>query len=154
MIPPAESARRLIAAALFGCALGLVYGFLRPLRKKSAAFGDVVFLLVFLFCLVELDFGVCGGDLRPWELSMVLLALTVWELTAGRLLRPLFFGFWGAIAGIFRPILSIGKKIQKKISENCKISLCIREKMGYNTMEARNKSARAGGERFWLSRKL
>lgn len=48
------------AAFLLGAALGLLWGFLRPLGKR----GDPLFVLMTGAGLCWLNFGVCGGDLR------------------------------------------------------------------------------------------
>lgn len=65
MTPPALSAQRFGAGCLLGVGLGLLYGFLRPLRPRHMLLGDLLFLLGVGWGWLYLDFAVCGGDLRP-----------------------------------------------------------------------------------------
>ena len=65
MIPPALSLQRFGAGCLLGVGLGVLYGFLRPLRPKHTLFSDFVFLLGLGWAWLYLALAVCGGDLRP-----------------------------------------------------------------------------------------
>ena len=60
---PQTAARRLVIALLLGAALGLFYGFLRPLGRR-VVLRDSLFLAGWSLIWLELGFGVCGGDLR------------------------------------------------------------------------------------------
>ena len=64
MITPALSALRFLLALLSGGALGIVYGFLRPLRPKYTHLSDALFMAVALYFWLFLHFRLCHGDLR------------------------------------------------------------------------------------------
>ena len=71
MTAPGIAAERFGTACLIGAGLGLVYGFLRPLRPKFTALSDLVFLLALLWGWLYLAFGICRGNsgfptVRPW----------------------------------------------------------------------------------------
>lgn len=114
MNPPAVAARRLLAALGLGLALGLIYGFLRPLRRKSNTPGDLLFLLCAGAAWVELGFGICNGDLRLGYIAGLPVGAFVWEMTVGKVLRPVFFRFWQIVERIF----SLPWRLTKKSFEN------------------------------------
>ena len=99
---PAIAAGRFTMAVAVGAALGLLYGFLRPLRRKHHWFWDLIFVLAAFAGWVYLAFGVCGGDFGAFCFFGGVLGAVAWEQTVGRLLRPVFFGFWKGIGKIFR----------------------------------------------------
>ena len=101
MTHPAISAQQLLAALLLGLGLGLCYGFLRPLKRIGNWLRDLLFRPCLLSFWVCLGFGVCGGDLRLGYFAGLAAGALLWECTIGRLLRPLFFWFWGVIFHIF-----------------------------------------------------
>lgn len=83
MIPPQIAARRFLYALLVGAVLGMLYGFLRPLRSKRTTFSDSVFLLCTLYGWLFLHFGLCGADVRiAYTLAMILGGFS-WELSIG-----------------------------------------------------------------------
>ena len=94
MTAPALAARRFLLALAVGAGLGLVYGFLRPPRRRFTHIFDGIFVLVTLWAWVYLSFGLCKGELRFGYTMGMLLGAGLWEMTAGRLLRPVFTGFW------------------------------------------------------------
>ncbi len=94
MISPEAALGRLLWAVLFGSCLGLVYGFLRPLRPKFTTLADSLFLLCLAFFWLQLSFAICQGDLRIGYWAGLALGFFLWEYTAGRLLRPIFSAFW------------------------------------------------------------
>ena len=94
MMAPAQAAARFAAACYAGLWLGVAYGFLRPLRPKRTTLAGLAFVLFAGWVLVYLTFGICGGDLRFGYLLGTAAAGFAWELTVGRLLRPVFAGFW------------------------------------------------------------
>ena len=98
MTPPALAGSRFLWACLLGLGLGLWYGFLRPLRPRHTALADAAFLAAAAGCWVYFSFGICGGDLRLGYTAGLACGALGWELTAGRLLRPLFSRVWGAIS--------------------------------------------------------
>ena len=88
MTPPGTAAGRFGAAVALGLALGLVYSFLRPLRRRWL--GDLVFLLCALWSWTLLAFGVCRGDLR----GAYCMGLAAGAWVTHDSFCPLFYGFW------------------------------------------------------------
>lgn len=116
MNPPLDAAWRFLPAILLGCALGILYGFLRPLRQKSGWLPDLIFLAATLWVWTVLSFGICRGDLRPaYTLTLLLFAL-LWDRSLGRWLMPVFSAFW---KGLFRGASRIFLPL-KKFSAKCK----------------------------------
>lgn len=120
MTAPADAAQQLLAALALGAALGLIYGFLRPLRPRLTALADGVFVVCMAAAWIYLGFGICGGDLRLGYLAGMLLGALVLDRTLGRLLRPLFFGFWRPVGwffpcrdGLLKNFLKFFAKMQK-----------------------------------------
>lgn len=105
MTPPGLALWRFAVACFYGGLLGVVYSFLRPLRPKRTAFADSLFLLAFFFAWLQLGFQICQGDLRIGYTAGLLIGVFLWELTLGKLLRPVFFGFWTGLARILRWVL-------------------------------------------------
>jgi hypothetical protein len=114
MISPAIGASRFAAACLLGIGLGLWYGFLRPLRPRHTCLSDGLFLLGFYWVWLYHGFGICRGDLRLGDSLGLILGTILWDSTAGRLLRPLFSGFWKLLSRFRRLALYPWKKIFKK----------------------------------------
>ena len=110
---PATAAYRLAVSVLLGAALGLGYGFLRPLRRRAAWISDTLFLLVALWVWVYFSFGVCGGDLRLGYLIGMAAGGMAWEGTFGVPLRPVFSGFWKKVCWVMAlPVLPVKKFTQ------------------------------------------
>jgi hypothetical protein len=111
---PAQEAYWLLLYFLAGGALGIFYGFLRPLRCRRSWPADLLFVTATSFAWVYLGFGVCGGDLRIGCLAGLFLGIFLLDRWPGRWLRPLFFGFWRLVAAIFgwigRPVRNLLKK--------------------------------------------
>ena len=97
-LTPVTAAYRMACALALGAVLGLLYGFLRPLRPRHTLMADGVFLLAALWVWIYLCFGVCAGDIRAGFAFAMLAGGILWEGTAGRLLRPVFAGFWRILA--------------------------------------------------------
>lgn len=135
MISPALAWGHFLAACLLGAGLGLVYDFLRPLRPRFTALSDVVFLAVLGYALIYLFFGVCAGDIRGGYLLGLAVGGFAWEWSLGRLISPVFVGFWKGLGGFFRALGGSLEKIFSKNPKKTKIFLCKREKMGYNKEE-------------------
>ena len=114
MNDPKLVAANLLTACAIGLGLGLVYGFLRPLRKQSAAFADLLFGLCVFTAWLYLAFGVCHGDLRLGYGAGLAVGAIVWECTAGKLLRPVFRGFWHSVFRVLGFPARFLKKFCKK----------------------------------------
>ena len=117
MTGPALDARRFGIACLMGAALGIYYGFLRPLRPKHTALSDLLFIPAAGYSWLYLGFAVCRGDIRLSYCMGLLVGATAWEMTVGRWLRPVLYGFWGALSKIFHKIFRIFEKFFKKIKK-------------------------------------
>ena len=113
MTDPTLATQRFLAACLIGAALGIVYGFLRPLRPRFTAAADLVFLAAAFFGWLQLAFRICMGDVRIAYLAGMGLGTVCWEISAGRLLRPIFFIFWHTLGHILRFLMKPVKKILK-----------------------------------------
>ena len=127
MTTPAVAAARFCMAAAVGTGLGLFYGFLRPLRRKSNWFTDLIFVIATFFGWLYVGFGICRGDLRMAYFAGMALGGFGWEMTVGKLLRPVFFGFWQGIRKILaviafpmKKIFEISRKIAKKVFAKCR----------------------------------
>jgi hypothetical protein len=114
---PAQEAYWLLIFMASGCGLGLFYGFLRPLRRRYSWPADLLFVAAAGAVWVYLGFGLCGGDLRIGCLAGLFLGIFLFDRWPGRLLRPVFSGFWEGIGGFFsfvgRPVIKLLKKIVK-----------------------------------------
>ena len=115
MTPPGLAAWRFAIACLYGVGLGVIYSFLRPLRPKRTILADGLFLLSVLLAWLQLGFEVCRGDLRFGYTAGLPIGIFLWELTFGKLLKPVFFGFWKAVAAVVGWILYPIQKIYQKI---------------------------------------
>lgn len=115
MTAPELAAGRFSAACLLGLGLGAWYGFLRPLRPKWTVLADGLFLLGLYWAWLYLGFALCGGDLRLGYTLGLGVGAVCWDHTAGRLLRPVFSGFWKAAAKTGRFFLFPGKYFLKKV---------------------------------------
>ena len=108
---PATAAYRLTLSVLLGAALGLGYGFLRPLRRRRCWMADTLFLLAVFWTWVYYGFGICGGDLRLGYLVGMALGGAVWEGAFGPALTPVFAGFWKGIRRLSGLMILPAKKI-------------------------------------------
>lgn len=94
MTVPAVGIRCFGVSCLWGLGLGLLYGFLRPLRPKHTALADTAFLFAAVYGFLQVGFRVCGGDIRLGILLGQALGFCGVENTLNRWLRPVFSGFW------------------------------------------------------------
>ena len=144
MTAPALAATRFAMALGVGAALGLIYGFLRPLGPRLNWLRDSVFVLCALFGWVYLGFGLCQGDLRFGYTAGAILGAFLWELTAGTLLRPVFSGFWKFLALFLVPFKKISVFLQifsKKLFAKCKKWVT----MGWNICRNTQRRNASGG---------
>ena len=120
MTSPTQAFYRFVIALGLGCLLGVYYGFLRPLRPRLTAISDLLFLPVAGWVWLYLSFAVCRGDLRFGYTLGLIGGVFLWEATIGRLLRPVFAGFWQAVgkflAFFLRPIKFFTKKGAKYLN--------------------------------------
>lgn len=139
MTAPAVAALRFFLACVLGLGLGVIYSFLRPLRPRLTGLSDALFVVSLLMAWVYLGFGICGGDLRLGYTAGLFVGLCLWEWTAGRLLRPLFFRFWWLLGRIFRVLTAPVRAIFRFFPKIVKIVFAYRKKSG--TIEGdRNKT--------------
>ena len=110
---PTAAAGRFGVACLLGAGLGLLYGFLRPLRPRRTTLADGLFLLAAAWSWLYLTFGLCGGDAGVGCTMGLAVGAVAWEAGPGRLLRPLTAGFWKGMAGFLRPVKNFLKKSRK-----------------------------------------
>jgi hypothetical protein len=117
MTATAAAAARFCMAGIVGAGLGLFYGLLRPARRKITWLPDLIFVIATFLGWIYVGFGICLGDLRPAYLGGMALGGILWECTAGRLLRPLFFGFWNGISQLLKWALRPGKIFLKFVGK-------------------------------------
>ena len=115
---------------VLGCALGLLYGFLRPFRPRWL--GDLAFIAALFWTWIYLVFGLCDADPRMAYTLFLLAGGCLWEGTAGVLLGPVFSLFWKFFSRFFCFFWGCFQKYLEKSGENHKFSLCKEQKMGYN----------------------
>lgn len=120
MIGPAAAAARFGVGLLLGAILGAVYDFLRPWRPKHTHLADLLFLVAVFWAWIYLGFAVCGGDIRLAYTGALAVGWLLWEVTAGRLLRPICFRFWEIIGRIFRFFTRPIEKMLKFFGKNAK----------------------------------
>ena len=113
MTVPALAAYRFLCICLLGCALGLFYGSLRPLRLRHPGIADTLFLLAAAWVWLYLSFGICRGDLRIGSTAGLMGGAVFWEWSAGRCLRPVFSKIWGGFDRILTLLRLPAKKILK-----------------------------------------
>lgn len=122
MTAPATAWVRLAWALGLGMGLGLLYGFLRPLRRKAHWPADLIFIAGAFWAWIYLSFGICRGDIRMGATAAMGLGALTWEMTLGRLLQRPFSMVWQGIRWIlgliflplrkfFQIILKIFKKV-------------------------------------------
>ena len=99
MTVPALAAWRLGCSLCLGAALGLFYGFLRPVKHRLP--GDLLFLAVGFWVWLYLGFALCQGDLRLGATLGLVTGAAAWDWSFGRTLAPVFAKFW-ALAGKIR----------------------------------------------------
>jgi len=99
---PAQALEHFSLSCGVGVALGVYYGFLRPLRPRHPVLSDLLFLPALVYAWLVVGFAVCRGDLRLGCYSGLLLGAVAWELTLGRLLRRVFAWFWRILTTFWR----------------------------------------------------
>lgn len=123
MTTPALAASRFLMALGVGAVLGLIYGFFRPLRPRLTHLCDLLFVVICFFAWIFLGFGLCQGDLRFGYTAALFLGGFGWELSFGKLLRPVWRGFWhflGIFLLPFKKIFAFSRISAKKLFAKCK----------------------------------
>lgn len=115
MIAPALAAHRFLLAVLLGAVLGVVYGFLRPLRPRHKTLSDILFFPAAVWVWMYFALAVCRGDLRLGYVVGMGLGGVIWELTFGKWLRPIFSLIWKIFSRVFTFLILPGKIFFKKI---------------------------------------
>lgn len=128
MISPAEAGRLFLLALLLGAALGIFYGFLRPLRPKLTLVGDLLFLTALFWVWTFHSFYFCRGDIRLANALGILLGTLLWDRTVGRLFHPVFRLFWKIIGKFFHLLLFPLKFFAKKTAKTAKFLLATSKK--------------------------
>ena len=111
MTAPEVAWNRFLTGLVFGCVLGIVYGFLRPLRRGKAVLPDLLFALATGWVYLYYGFAVCRGDLRIGYWAAPLVGAIAWDRSVGQWLSPLFCGFWRSFARVLLPVQVFFKKI-------------------------------------------
>ena len=93
-LTPAVSAFRLLTSILLGGALGILSSFLQPPGRKHRHLMDLIFSLGTVWVWIYHSFAVCRGDISIWYTLSLFLGCFLEEITAGRLLRPVFDLLW------------------------------------------------------------
>jgi len=130
MTLPATAAAQFAASLLIGCVLGIVYGFLRPLRPRHTALSDLLFLPAAVYGVLYIAFAVAKGDLRPEHLAGIFIGGFLWEWLPGRWLRPVFCRIWMPFWKILGYFSRIFKKFFEKIKKIFHFPLGKRKKNG------------------------
>lgn len=115
MTVPAIAAQRVLWALGAGAFLGLCYDFLRPLRRRRHAPGDILFLFVALYVWIWYSFQICRGDIRLGGTVALGLGMILWMGTVSMAVRKVFYWFWLAIFQILSVFTLPFAKIFKKI---------------------------------------
>ena len=110
MSTPNTAALRFLTGLVLGCVLGLVYGFLRPVRRGRAVLPDLLFAVIAVWVYLYYGFAVCRGDLRMGYFAAPIVGAIGWDSVFGRWLLPVYGGFWKIIDKVCRPMLRICKK--------------------------------------------
>ena len=145
MTTPSVAAGRFVIACLQGGFLGILYGFLRPLRPKRTAIADSLFIVGLLWTWLILSFDICRGDIRPGYTAGLFLGAWGFDRTVGRLLQPAFRGFWRGISWIFRSIFYPIRKFFQKMWKFIKFLFASLKKWGTIKWNKRCHVPRASG---------
>ena len=131
MIPPGMALGYFAVALVLGAGLGLVYSFLRPVKRRWLA--DLIFVFCAGWAWLVLAFRVCRGDLR----GAYLLGMTVGMWGTKSLFGPFFSGFWKIMAIPAKKISENAKKLfasgEKSVTMKCSNRRLRRQSSGGRT---------------------
>lgn len=125
---PTSAATQFVMSVFIGGALGVVYGFLRPLRPRWVTISDLLFLAATTYGVLFMSFAVAKGDLRPEHLLGMFMGGVLWEAFPGRWLRPVFAMVWLPFWKIMECFSRLFKNFFKKIKKFLLFPLGKREK--------------------------
>lgn len=152
---PEQAFSLLLRCLLLGLGLGIVYGFLRPLRPRHRMLSDLLFLPAALYAWVYAYLALCRGAMRFVYAIAILAGAVAWELTLGKWLRPVFGGFWDFVGriwgGFLRPLQIFFKKtanFQKNLFASGKKWVIL------NRKDRKHHSHPSGGTQHGRHRKL
>lgn len=111
---------RFLCACMVGVVTGLVYGSVRPLRRHHPVLGDLLFFPVMFYAWLYVSFAICRGDIRLGYTAGLFVGGILWEMTAGKWLRPVFDWMWKLIFRIFSLFFLPFKKFLKIFCKNVK----------------------------------
>lgn len=132
MTAPAVAALRFLLGLAYGIALGVIYDFLRPLRRRHNAPADLMFVVCALILWTIYSFKVCQADIRISTTAAMGLGTLSWVLLLGRGIRGIFYLFWNCVFTIFGWICLPFKKIFEIFLFFYKKAIGFWEKKGYN----------------------
>ena len=132
MTAPGTAAVCFLQALGVGGILGILYGFLRPLRPRLTTLADLVFALATFWGWIHMVFAICGGDSRMSCTAALFLGAWATDATVGKWLRPVFSLFWRGIGRILQWIFAPIRKIFHCFPKFLQFSVGKRQKMGYN----------------------
>lgn len=127
-----------LLSALLGLCYGLLYDFLRGLRRSLPGLthlADLLFALCLLACNLLFALYVGGGEYRIFMLLGSALGAAAYFFTLRRLFLPVSCFFWRVITFPIRMIRQLLQKTLKKIikiAKNAKKHLFKKKKIGYN----------------------
>jgi len=120
-----------LLSVVLGAGLGVVYDLFRVLRilfppaakPLPAAVQDILFWIIYGFCLFCYSAAVCGGQLRFFMLLGSLIGFTLYIVTLGSLitgiLRRIVTAFYRILRKVysylFEPIVNLFRKLCQKI---------------------------------------
>ena len=131
MTTPEIAAGRFLQGLVLGAALGLLYGFLRPLSHRRRTLADCLFIIGVFPLWLYFSFAICQGDLGLGYLASLAIGGFLFDGTIGRLLRPVWSRVWMPVWALSRAKRKI---FEKNICIFEKIS-CVCEKIMYNKIE-------------------
>ncbi|NCC67052.1 MAG: hypothetical protein EOM14_02490 [Clostridia bacterium] len=117
-LPVSEQALAFVTAVFFGVALGVVFDFLRALRREAKNSG-ITALCDFLLCLMAaaalfcLNMLAAGGKLRLFLAAAAVLGAAAYFLSISRFFLALFGCFFAWIGKELKKLAVLQKKIAK-----------------------------------------
>ena len=119
MTTPATDLYRVFWALALGYGLGIVYCFLRPLRPRFPKLSDLLFVPPAVYAWLYLSFAICQADLRLGYTVCLGAGVWLFVITLGRLVTPVFRGFWRFLFALGHSFLCKFRKILKKGRNSC-----------------------------------